>query len=359
MELKIPSLKNQFYIRLHKQLHNFVAMTENRIRQVFRERKEQGKTVTVAGPMVRYSKLPFRALVRHFDCDVVYSPMMLAREFCRNQTARLCDFTTNKDDFPLIVQLGGNNAEDMVKAVKMLQPYVDGVGINCGCPIKEQIREGVGAALMTAPDLVAEMVAAIRKECGAEIYVEVKMRIHKDLNDTVHFAKLVEAAGADSISVHGRLVPQRSRTAPNYDGIKIVKDSVDVPVIANGDAFTTTNIEEIVELTGCDGVMAARGILSNPAMFAGYTKTPWRAVELFWDYVTAYGLPYALTIHHFSEMLEAELTRYEKKDLNNCKNMVELINWFDDRFDLKRPGDEDFAIRDEYPWKNRTSFVYN
>lgn len=284
--------------------------------------------------------------------------MMLAREFCRNQTARLSDFSTNSEDFPLIVQLGGNNAEDMVKAVKMLQPYVDGIGINCGCPIKEQIREGVGAALMTSPDLVAEMVAAIRQACGPEIVIEVKMRIHKDLKDTVHFAKLAEAAGADYLSVHGRLVPQRSRTAPNYDGIKTVKDNVKIPVVANGDAFTTTNVAEIVKLTGCDGVMAARGILSNPAMFAGYTKTPWRAVELFWDYVTAYGLPYALTIHHFSEMLEAELTKKEKKDLNDCKNMIELICWFDERFDMKRPQDDGFATRDEYPWKSRDSFVY-
>ena len=78
--------------------------------------------------------------------------MILAREFVRNQTARDSDFTTNEKDTPTIaVQFGANNALDLVRAVELIKPYVDDIGCNCGCPIKEQVREGIGACVMELP----------------------------------------------------------------------------------------------------------------------------------------------------------------------------------------------------------------
>ncbi|ODQ65271.1 tRNA-dihydrouridine synthase [Nadsonia fulvescens var. elongata DSM 6958] len=313
----------------------------------------------ISGPMVRYSKLPFRATVRHFDCDIVYSPMILAREFVRNLMARDSDFTTNKDDTCLIVQVGANNVEDITKVAEMLMPYVDGIGINCGCPIKEQVREGIGAALMQSPDLVADMVRAVKQRCGPEFCVEVKMRIHHDLEETVRWAKTVEAAKPDIITVHGRRKSQRSSEPPNFDAIKLVKDTItSIPVVANGDCFSMEDCNRIAQITGCDGVMSARGILSNPAIFGGYGSTPWSAIELFWDYVTSYGLPFRLTQHHFSEMMEKELSRKERRSMNECTQLVHLIDWFDKRFALKRKGEPGFATESEWPWKaTRESFL--
>uniref|UniRef100_A0A060T2F9 tRNA-dihydrouridine synthase n=1 Tax=Blastobotrys adeninivorans TaxID=409370 RepID=A0A060T2F9_BLAAD len=313
--------------------------------------KKEGRVAHVSGPMVRYSKLPFRELVRQFNTDIVYTPMILAREFVRNQVARDSDFTTNKEDRPLVIQFGANNVVDISRAARMVQPYVDGIGLNCGCPIKEQVREGIGAALMTQPQLVADMVRAVKETCGKEFCVEVKIRIHKDLDETVRFAKMVEEAGADMLTVHGRLKAQRSSTPPNLEAIKLIKDTVSIPVVANGDAFGTESVENIVKKTGVDGVMAARGILSNPAMFAGFNSTPWKAIELFWDYATGYGLPFRLIQHHFSEMLDGVLSKKEKKDMNECNSLVDLIEWFDTRFELRRRGEPGFGEDREYPWR--------
>lgn len=323
------------------------------LRVIQRVNAEEGRPAWIAGPMVRYSKLPFRSLVRHFNTDIVYTPMILAREFVRNQTARDSDFSTCVGDAPVVAQFGANNAKDLVRAVQLIRPYVDGIGLNCGCPIKEQVREGIGAALMTQPEKVAEMVRAVKAAHGPGFCVEVKIRIHADVAETVRYARMVEAAGADYVTVHGRRRTQRSSEPANLAAIRAVKAGVRIPVVANGDAFSLADAERIAAYTGCDGVMAVRGILANPAVFSPrrYAHTPWCAVELFWDLVTKYGLPFRLTQHHFSEMLEGVLGRREKKDMNECRNLVELLAWFDERFELRRPGEPGFGEDRPYPWR--------
>lgn len=311
---------------------------------------EKGIPTKIAGPMVRYSKLPFRAVLRHYDCDIVYSPMILAREFVRNETARYSDFTTNSDDKSLIVQVGVNNELDLLRFVDMIHPYVDGIGLNCGCPIKEQVAEGIGAALMSEPDLVARMIKVVKDKYGDKVCVDAKIRIHRDLEETVSFVKKVQASGVDFITIHGRTKTTRSSVPVNLDAIKYVRLHCTVPVIANGDCFHPGDVDRICEATGCDGVMSARGILQNPAVFAGFEKTPWLAVELFWHYAVSYGIPFRIVQHHLSEMLHECLTNALLKDMNLLTNTIDLIDWFDAHFDLKRKGDEGFATRVDVPF---------
>lgn len=301
--------------------------------------------------MVRYSKLPFRELCRHFNADIVYTPMILAREFVRNDVARYSDFTTNESDQCVVVQVGVNNVEDLLKFVEMIHPYVDGIGLNCGCPIKEQVREGIGAALMLEPDLVAEMVRAVKEKYGSSITIETKIRIHKDINETIAFVKKVELAGVDYITVHGRTKTTRSSQPANWDAIKIIKDTVSCPVVANGDCFSVEDAQNIADLTGVDGVMSARGALANPAMFAGYNKTPWMAIERFWDLATSYGLPFRIIQHHLSQMLDGVVSRKLVKEMNESGSLVEMIDWFDSHFVLKRKGDDGFATAVDPPFR--------
>lgn len=326
---------------------------------IIRKCQQENRPVFIAGPMVRYSKLPFRKLVRDYNCDIVYSPMILAREFVRNENARIADFTTNNSDKPLIVQLGVNNITDLLRCVEMIHPYVDGIGLNCGCPIKEQVREGIGAALMSNKELVSEMVYEVKKRWGDKVCIETKIRVHDDINETIEFVKMVEEAGVDFITVHGRTKNTRSSQPANYEKIRIIKESVKVPIIANGDCFSLKDVYKIKELTNCDGVMAVRGILNNPALFAGYEKCPWGAIEKFWDYTTQYGLPYKLTQHHLSCMMEGLIERKKLIELNECSNLIELLEWFDNRYDLKRPGDVGFGVGVTVPVREDRSEMAN
>ncbi|OWB58050.1 hypothetical protein B5S28_g4042 [[Candida] boidinii] len=320
---------------------------------IFQKCKEEKRPVFIAGPMVRYSKLPFREICRYYKTDIVYTPMILAREFVRNEVARLSDFSTNEFDRSVIVQIGANNVTDLIKMVDMIHPYVDGIGLNCGCPIKEQVREGIGAALMSEPEKVSEMVKAVKEKYGDKICIETKIRVHNDINETIRFVKMVEDAGVDFITVHGRTKNTRSSIPADFDKIKIIKESVSVPVVSNGDCRSLDGAYKIAEYTGCDGVMAVRGVLDNPAMFAGFEKAPWGAIERFWELSTSYGLPFRLLQHHLSCMLEGQISRKLHIEMNSKNSLISLIEFFDSNFHLKRLNDPGFGESISIPLRQR------
>ncbi|KAI9778908.1 MAG: hypothetical protein M1835_004820 [Candelina submexicana] len=235
----------------------------------------------------------------------------------------------------------------------MVQPYCDGIDLNCGCPQSWACHDGLGAALMHERQKVAEMVRAVKKVCGEEFCVSVKIRVHKDLRETTDFVKTVEAAGVDYITCHGRRRSQRSSEPVDLDAIKLVKETATVPVVANGDVFDHKDVQRIVNFTGvdgeslspsplgsstntCTGVMSARGLLSNPALFAGYNTTPREAVEKFMGYAVKHPLPLPLVKHHLSEMTVKMLSKKERLEMLDATNMLDLIEWLDERFELPR-----------------------
>ncbi|SJM86853.1 probable tRNA-dihydrouridine(20a/20b) synthase [NAD(P)+] [Zygosaccharomyces bailii] len=314
------------------------------------------RPATIAGPMVRYSKLPFRQVCRRYDADIVYTPMILAREFVRNPHARMADFSTNSGDSPLIVQVGTNNVVDLLKFVEMVAPFCDGIGINCGCPIREQVREGIGCALIYNGELLCSMVSAVKKKYGDKLRLETKIRIHDDWDQTVKLCRDVCGAGVDWITIHGRTKNTRSSQPADFQAIRYVVDRISdkgVPVVANGDCYLLEDVQKIADLTGAHGVMAVRGVLSNPALFSGFITCPWGCIEWFWYYTLEFGgLPYQLLQHHLFCMLESmEVDRVLIKALMKIKNTTELLDWFDDHFELKRHGERGFGQAVQPPLK--------
>jgi len=197
---------------------------------------------------------------------------------------------------------------------------------------------------MKKPELVRDMVIAAKERCGREFCVSVKIRIHPDLKETEEFVRIVETSGVDYITIHGRTRSTRSSQPVNLEGIKRAKSVATVPVVANGDVFTLEDAYRIWKETGVDGVMAARGLTTNPALFAGFSRCPWGAVERFIDYVMEYNIPFRLTQHHVSEMLEGMITKKERAKMNDATtNITELIDWLDERFVLRRKGEQGFG----------------
>ncbi|CUS20241.1 LAQU0S01e02190g1_1 [Lachancea quebecensis] len=317
------------------------------------------RAVTIAGPMVRYSKLPFRQVCRHYNVDIVYTPMILAREYVRNCHARMADFSSNESDSPLIVQVGVNNVTDLLRFVELVSPYCDGIGINCGCPIKEQVREGIGSALIYNPELLSSMVSAVKTKYGDKVRLETKIRIHDNWDQTVDLCNQLCDAGVDWITIHGRTRTTRSSEPVNLDAIKFITQKIksrNVPVIANGDCFDMSDFQRILDYTGVDGVMAVRGLLDNPALFGGFKTCPWGALELFWHYTMEFGgLPHQLLLHHLHCMLGSMgLEKSLHSELMNIKDTSHLIDWFDHNFVLKRSGEQGFAEATDIPYKNHS-----
>lgn len=288
---------------------------------------EKGKVLKICAPMVRYSKLSFRSLVRKYDCDVCFTPMIVAADFMRSVKARDSEFTTSQGDRPLIMQFAANDAQTLADAACVVSPYTDGVDLNCGCPQRWAMAEGYGACLINKPELVRDMVRLVRNQVDNPTYsVSIKIRIHKDLKRTVDLCQKAEAAGVSWVTVHGRTAEERHQPV-HYDAIRTIKDSLSVPVIANGDIKYLRDVESTHQLTGVDGVMAARGLLANPALFAGYENTP---LECIWDWVDialAHGTPFTCFHNHLIYMLERVSSQPERRVFNALSSTSAVIDY--------------------------------
>lgn len=280
--------------------------------------------VRICAPMVRYSKLPFRMLVRKYGCDLVHTPMIVSDSFVKSAKARDVEFTTCKGDRPLVVQFAANNAKDFADAAELVAPYADAVDLNCGCPQSWAMAEGYGAHLIGRPELVVDMVRQAKARSG--LPVSIKIRVHSDLSKTVELARRAEHAGVSWITVHGRTPSQRAEPV-NLEAIKLAKQSVGVPVVANGDIRSESDVIRVQQATGVNGVMAARGILENPAMYAGYDHTPLQCVQDWVDISLGTGVTFTQFHHHLMHMLERVTPRTEKSSFNSLTSTPAVLDY--------------------------------
>ena len=121
--------------------------------------------------------------MRKYKCDLLYTPMIMSQSFTRSSKSRDVEFTTNATDRPLITQFAANNCDDFATAAQFVHAHCDGVELNCGCPQKWAIQEGVGAALINKNALVCEMVKETRKRVNYDenFTVAVKIRLHENI----------------------------------------------------------------------------------------------------------------------------------------------------------------------------------
>jgi tRNA-dihydrouridine synthase 4 len=243
--------------------------------QLFKDKKQEGQFVKIQAPMVRYSKLPFRLLCQRHGTDVSYTPMILSSSFHQSPKARLTDFTTNYEEFknPLIVQFAANDAVDFALATRYVLPYCDAVDLNCGCPQRWAIQERIGAQLLQTReniDLVVDIIKTYHNSASDNDLVPMTVKIRKLSTEkqTIDLVKQLESTGLVSwLSVHGRTICDRPTNPVDSDMITLVKQNVSLPIVFNGDVFNMQNAREFVSVTNVDGVMSARGLLTNPGLF--------------------------------------------------------------------------------------------
>ncbi|KAI5480537.1 tRNA-dihydrouridine synthase 4 [Pseudohyphozyma bogoriensis] len=339
----------------------------------FQDMLSQFPVVNICAPMVRYGKLSFRELVSRYETHVTYSPMILAQEFSRSAIARDTEFSTSTTErgtflmvegtskapiFDLeaskeprapptkrarkvrgsfIVQFAANDGQQLAEAAELVKPYCDGIDINCGCPQSWAYKTGVGCALLRQPELVRDLVRSTKQRLGWSFPVSVKIRIDPSLSNTDTLVRTAIAAGADVITVHGRTRHQSSSGYPvNLDGIAFAVSCAkgEVPMVANGDVFSLDDAVETRRRTGVSGVMSARGLLANPALFAGYNKTPLPVIEEFANLATSTGLIYQLFHRHVSYMLESHLNRKSRIYLNSLASHGSLCDFLQEDFGL-------------------------
>lgn len=170
------------------------------------------------------------------------------------------------------IQLFGTEPETLAKAILLVREKgiaFDILDINMGCPAPKITSSGAGSHLLLDPPLCGAMVAAARKALGDDTPLTVKMRIGWDADHLtgVEVAKQCEANGADLLAVHGRTREQMYIPPIDAGAIAAIKQAVTIPVLANGDVTTAEGALDLLEKTGCDGVMIGRGALGDPWLF--------------------------------------------------------------------------------------------
>ncbi|XP_021240270.1 tRNA-dihydrouridine(20a/20b) synthase [NAD(P)+]-like isoform X2 [Numida meleagris] len=279
-----------------------------------------GHVVKMCAPMVRYSKLAFRTLVRRYGCDLCYTPMVVAADFVRSAKARDSEFTTNRGDNPLIVQFAAKEAQVLCDAALLVCPFADGVDLNCGCPQRWAMAEGYGACLINKPELVRDMVRHVRNQIdNPRFSVSIKIRIHEDIKKTVDLCKKAEATGVSWITVHGRNIEERHQPV-HYDAIKVIKESIHIPVVANGDIKTLKDAENVHRLTGADG----------------YEETPLKCIQDWVDIALELGTPFTCFHHHLMYMMERITSKQEKKVFNVLSSTSAVLDYLDHHYGVCR-----------------------
>ncbi|EUC57187.1 tRNA-dihydrouridine synthase-like protein [Rhizoctonia solani AG-3 Rhs1AP] len=307
--------------------------------------------------MVRYSKLPFRHLVSLYDVHITHTPMMMAAEFSRSAIARHSDFTTSSEERghfslmekgaggrvrhvrgSLVAQFAANDPKAFADACELIQPHVDGVDLNCGCPQPWAYSEHVGSWLLRQPDRVRDLVRAAKDRLGWGFSVSIKVRVDSDLKSFMTgyriYSKRTHCIGASYITVHGRTRQQASTLPVNLPAISFARECVkgSLPVVANGDAWSTAENETIRRETGCESVMSARGLLANPALFSGYTSTPASVVQQFVRLGTDYGLVFTLFHRHIAYMLESRFpSKSERTLFSSLTSHASIVDYLESR----------------------------
>ncbi|XP_050540695.1 tRNA-dihydrouridine(20a/20b) synthase [NAD(P)+]-like [Daktulosphaira vitifoliae] len=287
--------------------------------------------VKVCAPMVRYSKLQYRKLVRMYDCNLCFTPMIMADSYIKSPKARNHEFQTDDEDRPLIVQFGANNSTDFISASELIIPHCDGVDLNCGCPQKWALQDGYGAHLLKNPEIIKDCVSQLRNRLPLNKTISVKLRILNNNRESVDLCRQIEAAGVSFITVHGR-TPLQKKDPVNLECIKLINDSVNIPVIFNGGIKNLSDAIFKHNFTGCRGVMSATSILHNPGLFAGYDFTPVSAIE---NWLKIQHTNFFWFHHHLVFMCEHLLIKKDRIIFNNLKNANDVVSFLEEKFDIK------------------------
>ena len=221
-------------------------------------------------PMAGVADRAFRHMCKKYGADGVVTEMISSKALVFGDKKTEILARIDDEERPCALQLFGSEPETMAKAAKIALKFSpDIIDINMGCPVHKVVSSGDGSALMKNPYLAYDVLKSVVDAVGDDVPVTVKIRCGFDAAhiNAPEIAALAEKAGACAIFVHGRTREQMYSPPCDRETIRRVKETVNIPVIGNGDIYSPEDAKRMLDETGCDGIMIGRGALGDPHIF--------------------------------------------------------------------------------------------
>ncbi len=222
----------------------------------------------ILAPLAGVTDLTMRRICREMGAALTCTEMVSINglKYGDKKTETLLAMEDN--DGPKAVQLFGSDPGVLAAACMKIEHLSnDIVDLNLGCPVPKVVKNGDGSALLKRPHLVYDLIRAMVSSTDKPVTAKIRIGWDEESINAVEVAHAIESAGASAITVHGRTRKQMYSGTCNRAEIKKVKQAVSIPVIGNGDVFSAADALSMMEETGCDMVMIARGCVGNPWIF--------------------------------------------------------------------------------------------
>ena len=274
----------------------------------------------ILAPMAGVTDLPFRLLCKEQGAGLLCMEMISAKalQYKNRNTKALLQIDPR--EYPVSLQLFGADPDiisEQAKAIEELPFQI--LDINMGCPVPKVVKNGEGSALMKNPRLVYDVVYKTVRAISKPVTVKIRKGFDEEHVNAVEIAKIIEEAGGAAVAVHGRTREQYYSGKADWDIIRQVKEAVSIPVIGNGDVTGSLAAEQLLEETGCDGVMIGRGCQGNPWIFRELN-----------EYEETGKVPHRPSKKEIKEMMlrHAQLQIELKGDYLGIREMRKHVAWY-------------------------------